>query len=289
MRIAGLKAGATVAAACEALAELFRGSGIDSPQADARILVSHALGLSRARLIAEADRELESREIDAIATRAVRRSVREPVARIVGTKEFWSLPFAVTPDVLVPRPETEIVVELALERTPVTSLRILDIGTGSGAILLAVLSERTAMSGVGTDVSEAALEVARMNAASLRLDQRCEFVACDIASKVNGTFDLVVSNPPYIPAADIAALEPEVRNHDPRRALDGGPDGLDFYRAIATDARRLLAPGGALIIELGHGQEAAVAALFKQAGLTVPDPARKDLAGISRALRAIAP
>ncbi len=164
-------------------------------------------------------------------------------------------------------------------------LRILDIGTGSGALLLALLGELPNAAGTGTDISAAAIAVARGNAERNGLAARCTFVACDIAQGVEGPFDLIVSNPPYIPRGEIDALAPEVRDYDPRLALDGGMDGLDAYRAIAADAHRLLAPGGLLIVELGAGQEAAVAALFTNAGLRVT-AARKDLAGIPRALSA---
>jgi release factor glutamine methyltransferase len=190
----------------------------------------------------------------------------------------------------VPRPETETVVETALhaiarDGTTLEMLRILDIGTGSGALLLALLKELPKAVGLGTDISAAALEVARANAERNNLKDRCAFVACDIAAGVEGIFDLIVANPPYIARGEIASLAPEVRLYDPATALDGGNDGLDVYRAIAAEAGRLLNPGGQLIVELGAGQEAAVAALFTNAGLHVA-AARNDLAGIPRALRA---
>ncbi len=164
-------------------------------------------------------------------------------------------------------------------------LRILDIGTGSGALLLALLSELPNATGTGTDISAAALSVARANAKRHGLGGRCTFVACNIATGLQGQFDLIVSNPPYVTRGDIASLAPEVRDYDPAIALDGGMDGLDGYRAIAGEGRRLLAPGGRLIVELGAGQELAVRALFTKAGLTAGG-ARKDLAGIPRALGA---
>jgi release factor glutamine methyltransferase len=164
-------------------------------------------------------------------------------------------------------------------------LRILDIGTGSGALLLALLSELPNAVGIGTDISAAALEVARANAERNDLAGRSTFVACDIAAGLQGPFDLIVSNPPYVARGDIATLAPEVRDYDPALALDGGADGLEGYRAIAAQACRLLAPGGKLIVELGIGQEPAVRALFTKAGLRVT-AARDDLAGIPRALSA---
>ena len=289
MRIVpGLKAGACIADALRLIAQSFKAVGIDSPEVDARALLGHALRLDRAQLIAQADRILEQREVDAVSVLVARRLRREPVSRILGSKEFWSLPLNVTPDVLVPRPETETVVEAALDfvvrgglRTE--QLRLLDIGTGSGALLLALLSELPAANGIGTDISQAALGIASGNAARLGFSDRCTFVACDIAAGVSGPFDIVVSNPPYVVRGEIAALAPEVSHYDPPLALDGGNDGLDAYRAIAADAARLLAPGGRLIVELGAGQEPPVRALFTKAGLTVCD-ARNDLAGIPRAL-----
>jgi release factor glutamine methyltransferase len=283
----------TIASLRRALSEEFRRAGIESAQADARLLVAHALGIDGARMLADGARALAPAESAAIETLARRRLAREPVARIVGVKEFWSLPLRVTPAVLVPRPETETVVESALDGlgadARLTRLRILDIGTGSGALLLAMLKELPNARGVGSDISAAALEVARDNAARLGLGvglgARCTFVASDIGNALGGVFDLILSNPPYIARAAIPALPPEVRDFDPNLALDGGADGLDGYRAIAADAGRLLAPGGRLIVELGAGQEAAVAALFTKAGLRVGG-ARADLAGIARALSA---
>jgi release factor glutamine methyltransferase len=196
----------------------------------------------------------------------------------------------VTPDVLVPRPETETVIEGALDFVGrsglrLEKLRILDIGTGSGALLLALLQELPNASAIGTDVSTDALKVARANAAHCGLESRCNFVACDIAEDVEGSFDLVVSNPPYIPHDEIDALAPEVKDYDPKVALDGGRDGLSAYRVIAASARRLLAPGGRMFVELGKGQEAAVRELFTKAGLDV-GIVRMDLAGIPRVLGA---
>jgi release factor glutamine methyltransferase len=289
----GLKAGVSLAEALRRTAQVFRVAVIDEPEADARVLIGHALNLDRAKLVAQSERELEAREVKVIANLAARRLQREPVARILGEKEFWSLPLTVTPAVLVPRPETETVVELALEALAhdgrrMESLRLLDIGTGSGALLLALLRELPHAVGTGTDISAGALVTARANAARNDLVGRCRFVACDIAAGVTGPYDLIVSNPPYVRSGDIAGLLPEVRDHDPRIALDGGGDGLDAYRAIADEARRLLAPDGRLIVELGAGQELFVHSLFTKAGLAV-DGVRADLARIPRALLATAP
>ena len=272
------------------MVQAFRPAGIESAETDARVLVGHALRLDRAKLIAQSDRILEAREIEAISALAARRLRHEPVSRILGRKEFWSVGLTVTPDVLVPRPETETVVEAALDFVVrgglrMEKLRVLDIGTGSGALLLALLHELPDAIGTGTDVSPAALQIARENAAYLGFEPRSSFVVCDIASDVQGPFDLIVSNPPYIAHGEIALLAPEVRDYDPMVALDGGDDGLVAYRAIAADAKRLLAPGGRLFVELGAGQETAVRALFTKVGLIVGS-ARKDLAGIPRVLGA---
>jgi len=288
--VPGLKDGASVLEALNLLAQAFRTAGIEDADVDARLLVGHALHLDRARLIAQSDRILEAREINVISALAARRLTREPVSRILGQKEFWSIALAITPDVLVPRPETETVVEGALDFVVrgglrMEKLRILDIGTGSGALLLALLRELPNATGIGTDISTGALKVARENAARCGLEGRCTFLVCDIASVVEGPFDLLVSNPPYIAHDEITSLAPEVKNYDPTVALDGGDDGLAAYRAIAADAKRLLAPGARMFVELGAGQEAAVRDLFTNVGLTA-GTARTDLAGIPRVLGA---
>jgi release factor glutamine methyltransferase len=285
-------AGMTIAAARRALAESFRRRGIDTPELDARILVGHAIGLDHTGLAKSAGRRLTPTDAEAIAAFGARRLAHEPVARIVGTKEFWGLPLQVTPSVLVPRPDTETVVEAALAAIGTSgprdrALRIADIGVGSGALLLALLSELPGATGIGTDRSVAAAETARLNARQLGLASRAHFVACDYGTALLDGLDLVVSNPPYIPTNHIATLAPDVRDFEPRQALDGGNDGLDAYRAIAADAPRLLAPGGVLVLELGLGQSDMVAGLLAAAGLSVQLPARPDLAGIPRALSAI--
>ena len=288
--IPGLKDGASVSEALQLVAQSFRAAGIDDADVDARVLAGHALHLDRARLISQSDRVLEAREVNAISGLAARRLKREPVSRILGRKEFWSLALAITPDVLVPRPETETVVEGALDFVVrnglrMEKLRILDIGTGSGALLVALLNELPNATGIGTDISSAALEAARINVAQLGFESRCSLIACDMATDVQGQFDLVVSNPPYIARGDIASLAPEVRDYDPMMALDGGDDGLAAYRSISADAKRILAQGGRLFVEMGAGQEPAVRELFTNAGLEV-GIARNDLAGTPRVLGA---
>jgi release factor glutamine methyltransferase len=278
----------TVEAARRALTRRLEANGNQSAELDARILVGHALGLDLTGVIAAAGRPVAAAEAVQIEDFARRRLDGEPVARILGFKEFWGLPLQLSVDTLVPRPDTETLVELALEilrgePRPDRRWRIADIGTGSGAILLALLSELSWACGVGTDISVAALRTARSNAAQLGFAPRATFVACDYAAALPGPFDLIVSNPPYIRSAEIAGLGAEVRHHDPRLALDGGADGLAAYRAIAPEAVRLLAAGGVLAMELGYGQSADVEALMTAAGLTLERPPKADLAGIPRA------
>jgi len=279
----------SIAGMRRALTERFHAAGIGSPELDARVLLCHGLSLDHAELAAAGARLLDTREQDTIAEFARRRLTREPVARIVGSKEFWSLKLAVDSSTLVPRPETETVVEAALaaidaDGPRTRALRIADLGTGSGALLLALLAELPNAFGVGTDTSFGAVLTAQSNAQRLKFG-RAAFVACDLAAALGGPFDLIVSNPPYITSSDIAMLAPEVRDFDPHAALDGGPDGLDFYRLIAASAPALLKAGGALVVELGIGQAPAVAALFSGARL-VPSPPHYDLQGLPRAITA---
>ena len=229
-------------------------------------------------------------EIASIGGLAARRLAREPVARIIGTKEFWGLPLAVTPAVLVPRPESETVVEAALAAlgdgaARMRALRIADLGTGSGALLLALLTELPLAYGVGTDRDPRALATARDNAERLGLCGRAGFVVGDYGTALAGGFDLVIANPPYVRTGDIESLAPEVRDFDPLCALDGGRDGLAAYRAIAADARRLLALSAPLLVEVGAGQAGEVADLLQCAELRVESVAR-DLGGTARAVTA---
>jgi release factor glutamine methyltransferase len=285
----GVAAASTADGMRQALAQLFRNAGLESPNADARILVGHALGLDHAALAAAGDRPINVKESEAIAALARRRLAREPVARIVGNKEFWSLPLLVNASTLVPRPETETVVEVALAAVDANGPRtqalcIADLGTGSGALLLALLSELPNARGIGTDISIEALMMARTNARRLGMTGAA-FVACDVASPLHSSFDLIVSNPPYIASGELTALAPEVRAFDPLSALDGGPDGLDCYRSLTASAPMLLRPGGALVVEIGAGQSDDVAQLFAAAGLAVAAP-HPDLNGIPRVLLA---
>ncbi|WP_315775708.1 MULTISPECIES: peptide chain release factor N(5)-glutamine methyltransferase [unclassified Bradyrhizobium] len=284
----GLIAGVTIDAARRALAARFADAGLDSPELDARLLIGYALQLDLTGLVMHGRRQLSHDDAQRLETLMQRRLAGEPVARILGTKEFWGLDLRLSADTLVPRPDTETVVELALEHLAAGGdlkrrLRIADLGTGSGAILLALLSELPWAFGLGTDISLAALTTARDNARALGLADRAGFVACSYAAALAVGFDLIVSNPPYIPSSEIGALDAEVRAHDPLRALDGGKDGLDAYRALIPQAAALLQPGGAVIVEVGLGQSDDVAALMVRAGLTADSSTiRADLAGIPR-------
>ena len=288
-------AGQTVEAARRRLTARLRTNTIDSAELDARILIGAVLGLDLTGMITAAERRVTSAEAARLEEAVRRRVAGEPVARIVGAREFWGLPLQLSAATLVPRPDTETVVELALEMLqalempepcadPERRWRIADIGTGSGAILLALLSELPNAYGVGTDISVAALQTANRNAADLGLAGRTGFVACDYAAALSGQLDLIVSNPPYIRSAEIAGLAKEVRDHDPLAALDGGAEGLDAYRTLIPQAAKLLEPGGVLAVEIGQGQGGAVEGLMKAAGLTLQRPAKADLAGIPRAV-----
>jgi release factor glutamine methyltransferase len=289
LRVTDSLAAHTVESARRILTARFRTGAIDSAELDARILVGAALGLDLTGVIAAANRLVTSDESIRLEDFARRRLQGEPVARILAAKEFWGLPLLLSAETLVPRPDTETVVELALEILragphPDRRLRIADIGTGSGAILLALLSELPDAYGLGTDISVAALRTASTNAARLGFATRADFVACDYAAALSDTFDLIVSNPPYIRSAEIFDLATEVRDHDPHRALDGGADGLDAYRALISQAARLLAHQGALVVEVGHGQSGDIQGLMAAAGLTCERPPKADLAGIRRAV-----
>src|SRR5829696_1182559 len=264
--------GVPVAAARRRLAQVFRRAGLDTPELDARVLVAHALGVDHAAMLAMPDQHLSQQQAVEIAALAARRLARAPVARLVGAKEFWGLKFRLNAATLVPRPESETVVETALAAldqggSRLRPLRIADLGTGSGALLVALLSELPNAFGIGTDVSRSALTAARDNAVRLGCGDRAAFVACDVGAALAGGFDLVVCNPPYVRSGDMAGLSAEVRDYDPAAALDGGPDALSFYRALSRDADRLIGPGGRLVVELGAGAADDVAHVFSAAGL----------------------
>jgi len=280
-------AGQSVETARRSLAVRLKASCIESAELEARTLVGAALGLDLTGLVSSATRRLSTAEADRLDDFTRRRLAGEPVARILGKKEFWGVSFKLSKATLVPRPDTETVVEQALEilrASPISAVRIADIGTGSGAILLALLLELPHAFGIGTDLSEGALGIAQENAGQLGLGGRSGFVACNYAAALSGGFDLIVSNPPYVRSADIAGLDIEVRVHDPLLALDGGTDGLEAYRTLIPEAAGLLKPGGALVVEAGQGQAGDIGALMAAAGLMPPWAPKTDLAGIPRAV-----
>ena len=247
-----------------------KAAGIDSPSIDARLMLEAATGAGRVDILNDPYRALSPEQTLALDAMVDRRLRREPVSRILGRKGFWKIMLNVTPDVLSPRPDTETLLDVALLAfAPHERFSLIDLGTGSGAILLALLNERTAATGVGTDISSEALAVARENAANLDLNGRATFLRTEWAAGfADASFDLVVSNPPYIPTAHIAGLDPEVRDHDPHLALDGGPDGLQAYRDLAPEIRRILKPLGVFAVEIGWDQGPQVKALFEAAGFT---------------------
>ena len=276
----------------EARAQLGR-AGLSSAGLDARLLLADAAGLDTATLIARDGEELPPLALAAFGAHITRRLAGEPVARIVGTKEFWGLPFQLSEAVLVPRPDTEILVAAVLAQCKQqfgNQIRICDLGTGSGAILIALLRELPDATGIAVDISTAALAVARGNAEKLGVAGRMSFHECDFGAESFGDameegFDVVVSNPPYIPSAVIHRLAPEVRDYDPRLALDGGPDGLSAYRAILRRSPFILKQGGLLAFEVGHDQGGAVAALCRRAGLRGV-AIERDLSGCDRVVLA---
>ncbi|MGE5219633.1 MAG: peptide chain release factor N(5)-glutamine methyltransferase [Chloroflexota bacterium] len=271
-------------------ARLLIGGGFDRAILDAELLLGHALGLSREQLVLGAGRELSPSRVRAYERLLTRRCAHEPVAYITGRREFWSLDFHVTPAVLIPRPETERLVEIVLQLAGALRtnqpLRIVDIGTGSGAIAVALASELADAHIFATDISAAALTIAADNAAENRVADNIEFVRSDLFAGLptDRPFDLLVSNPPYIPRAEIDALEPEVSRWEPRGALDGGWDGLDFYRRIAARAFNYLRSGGAVAVEIGAGMGRAVAALFKESAGCAEIELYQDYAGIDRVI-----
>jgi release factor glutamine methyltransferase len=261
-----------------------REAGIEGARAEARLLLEAASGIARARQIAWPESDVDQDAADRFTDYLGRRRAREPMSHILGRREFWSLPFIVTKDTLDPRPESEILVELVLAHAKGADrpLRILDLGSGTGCLLLALLSELANATGVGVDRSPGALEVARANAARLDLADRGEFRMGDWDAGIDPCWDIVVSNPPYVPTMDIDALEPEVMRFEPRVALDGGADGLEAYRRLMPAAARLLAPRGFAAFEFGAGQAGAIEAIGNESGLICVET-RTDLAGRARA------
>ncbi len=273
--------GAATARAEAALAE----AGIDTPRLDARILVAAAIDATPGDVFLHPDRAFAPDAAHRLEELLARRADREPVSRILGRREFWSLEFALSPDTLDPRPDSETLIEAALAALPARAqpLRILDLGTGTGCLLLALLSELPRATGLGIDISSGACTSARENAARLGFAPRAEFRQGSWEAAGGARFNLIVTNPPYIRTGDMAGLAPEVARYDPETALAAGPDGLDAYRAIAPVIAAVLAPGGAAFVEIGDGQATEVTAIFSRAGLRVPD-VKPDLAGRLRCL-----
>jgi release factor glutamine methyltransferase len=257
-------------------------AGVDTPVFDARLLLEAGADVSRLDIVTDPRRAVTDEQVAAVDALVKRREAREPVGHIIGRRHFWTLDLFVSPAVLIPRPETELLVETALQNTtPDSPAHVLDLGVGSGAILLAVLAERPNATGVGVDISDGAVAVAQANANALGVVDRLDLKHGGWDVALDGAFDLVLSNPPYIPTNDIDALAPEVACFEPRLALDGGADGLDAYRAIIARLPHLLRPGGVFAVEVGKGQAEAVTALAAAHGLST-EPPRRDLAGIPR-------
>ena len=271
-----LKPETTRVEALKHLGEIFREAGIETAQRDARLLLLDATGIKHSDLLSAARAPLGD-AAEKLAAYVARRITREPVARILGEWEFWSMPFTLTPDTLVPRPDSETVVAAALlglkdRRHKAEGVRILDLGTGSGCLLIALLKELPGASGLCTDISEGALKTAQFNATRNGVADRATFIQSDWEKAVEGRFDVIVSNPPYIADKVIEGLEPEVRVHDPVLALSGGKDGLEAYRAIAAALPSLLNEGGFATLEIGSDQAETVPAIFLKAGFEIEGP-----------------
>jgi release factor glutamine methyltransferase len=268
---------------CE-VSRLLRTVDIENAASEARLLVAHATGWTRTDLLAHQDREIVPKAVALLAALVERRMAREPMSHLIGRRGFWTLEFEVGPAVLDPRPDSETLVEAALDLFPdrQTAISVLDLGTGSGCLLLSVLVERADAWGVGIDVSPDALAVAARNATNAGLEGRARFVCSDWGEAIEGPFDLILCNPPYIQSGAIEGLAPEIAQFEPHIALDGGVSGYDAYCVIGPEIVRLLSSDGAAVVEAGVGQMPEIARLFSTSGLTLQE-ARSDLGGIGRA------
>lgn len=260
-----------------------KAAGIDNARHEARLLLAHATGLSQATIIGYPEKHVDG--FEAYGNLVERRAAREPMSHLIGRREFWSLEFEVTPDTLDPRPDSETVIEMALAFLPnlEAEVRVLDLGTGTGCLLAALLSMLPAARGVGMERNPATAAVARRNLSALGFLDRANIIVGDWADGLLGSFDLIVSNPPYIPTAEIETLQPEVALFEPAMALDGGPDGLDAYRCIVSMLPALLAKDGIAVLEFGDGQSNAVSQIVLDHGMLVHD-VRNDLSGTARCL-----
>ena len=280
-----IAADTAVGTALAAAAARLGAAGISDPRREARLLLAAALGWDTGRVLGFPEAEMTAAAGRRLDELIARRSAREPISRILGYREFWSLSFELSADTLDPRPDSETLIEAALtalgERDRVC--RVLDFGTGSGCLLLALLSELPNAQGTGVDLSEGALAMARRNAAALGLGSRARFVRGNWGDGLSGEWDVILVNPPYIPSPALRTLMPEVARYDPRLALEGGADGLEAFRALAPEIARLLAPTGIAAVEVGTGQAPAVAAIMAGAGLVLR-ALRHDLSGVDRCL-----
>jgi release factor glutamine methyltransferase len=273
----------TIGEAVDATARRLAVAGVSEPRREARLLVALALGIEPGVALGYPERALGPAERARLEALAARRAAREPFSRLAGRRGFWSLEFAISPATLDPRPDSETLIEAALALLPdrAAPLRLIDFGTGSGCLLLALLSELPNATGVGIDILPEAAATARRNAAALGLADRARFIVGHWSGAIVGQADVILANPPYISTEEIDLLAPEVAQYEPRVALDGGADGLTAYRQLAPEIARLLAPNGLALIEVGAGQAAAVQGLMTEAGLALGGT-RRDLAGIER-------
>jgi len=272
----------TLAGALDEAARILADAGIEAARGDARVLLLYAAGLTPAALVADPARPLGPDAGRRLADLVRRRAAREPVSHLLGRREFWSRDFIVGPAVLDPRPDSETLIEAALDLLPAgRAADVLDLGVGSGCLLLTVLAERPLARGVGIDLSADAVGIARQNAARLGVADRARFCVGDWGAPLDAAFDLILCNPPYVASGDLGTLAPEVAVHEPRLALDGGPDGLAAYRALAGPVARLLAPAGHALIEAGESQIVDIIDIFCAQGCRLADR-KHDLAGIAR-------
>ncbi|MEO5373198.1 MAG: peptide chain release factor N(5)-glutamine methyltransferase [Alphaproteobacteria bacterium] len=290
MTLAPIESARTVGVALSQASRLLAAAGVVSPRLDARLLAAHVLGLEPSEVALHPERPLSPSEEAALTAAVARRAAREPVSRIIARRGFWTLTLTVSPDTLDPRPDSETVVEAALEAVPRRNapLAILDFGTGTGCLLLALLAELPRARGLGVDIAPGAVATARQNATRCGLAERARFEVGDWGHGLDGPFDLIVANPPYIPDAEIDGLAPEVACFEPRLALAGGVDGLAAYRALAPHLRRLLRPGGVAVLEVGAGQATPAGWIMEGEGLVLVGE-RADLSGTARCIVVRAP